>query len=613
MSNGHLKSSQTQKQTTSIGSKLCTGSLLSLALTGNLWGLPVSAEKAQALSALAQLPVKEVTAFKDGHAFVFHEGSMPVDSNGNVLLDYLPTPVLGTFWPFSADNNAKLTAVVASQHKVRVPRSALRVRDFVEANPGAPVEVTESKNPHSTNASTLTYEAQIIGIPVRSSEELEATAPPNSGEKLPEFGDCVLLKTTSGVATVPLENIQYITFKSSYESKLSQEEFRNLLTLKLDWGKGQPAKTAEVGMTYLEKGIRWIPEYKVNIDGSGNAHVKLQATIVNDLTDLKDVNVHLVVGVPTFSFKDQTDPISLQQTLAAVAARTPAGYYGNNALSNSIMSQTAGYASVGDDIRVSSEGEQPGASGVEKNEDLFVFTVKHVTLRKGQRMALPIYETDLKYKDVYTITVPFSPPAEIVQAFNQTQQSELDRLMRAPKYMHKIRLANKSDYPLTTAPALLLKNDKVLAQGMMKYTSAGGSEDLALTTAVDLKVKKQDHETKRTPNAVSWQNDQYGRVDLAGTISTTNYGKEPAEIEVTRYVLGKTGSADHEAKMQMVNIFEDFDFVADGSNPYPTWWSWYSWPQWWSRFNGVGKITWHQTIKPKETLDLNYNWNYFWR
>ena len=46
------------------------------------------------------MPVKEVTVFKDGHAFVLHEGAMPTDAAGNVLMDYLPSPVLGTFWPY---------------------------------------------------------------------------------------------------------------------------------------------------------------------------------------------------------------------------------------------------------------------------------------------------------------------------------------------------------------------------------------------------------------------------------------------------------------------------------------------------------------------------------
>lgn len=570
---------------------------------------PVLADSPQPLSALAQMPVKEITAFKDGHAFVLHEGIMPVDSAGNVVMDYLPSPVLGTFWPYSANKDTKLTAVVASQHKVLVPRSALNVREFIEANPGAQVEVIELRNPGGHNANSVTYEAQIVGIPVRSSEELEKTAPPNSGEKLPEFGDCVLLKTNTGVATVPLSNIQYITFKSGYESKLSRVEFRNLLTLNLDWQKGQPGKTADVGMMYLQNGIRWIPEYKINIDGTGNAHLKLEATVVNDITDLKDVTLNLVVGVPSFSFKGNVDPISLQQVAVAIANRMR-GSFSANALSNAIMTQTASFA---DEERSQIAPEQPTVSGAEKNEDLFVFTVKHVTLRKGQRMVLPVYESDLKYKDVYTLSIPFTPPPEIVQHFNQNQQSEIERMLQAPKYMHKIRVLNKSDYPLTTAPALLLKNERVIAQGMMKYTPIGSSDDLELTTAVDLKLKKQDKETQRTPNAVTWQGDQYGRVDLTGTISTTNYGTQAADIEVVRYVLGKTGTADHEGKTQMVNIFEDFEFLPEGEKPYPFWWGWYSWPHWWSRFNGVGKITWKQTIKPKETIDMNYTWSYFWR
>ena len=89
------------------------------------------------LSALAKMPVKELTVFKDGHAFVLHEGKMPTDEAGNVQMDYLPTPVLGTFWSYSADKNVKLSAVVASPRRVRVERTALHLQELLEANPGA--------------------------------------------------------------------------------------------------------------------------------------------------------------------------------------------------------------------------------------------------------------------------------------------------------------------------------------------------------------------------------------------------------------------------------------------------------------------------------------------
>src|SRR5580704_19584310 len=60
------------------------------------------------MKALAKMPVREITVFKDGHAFILHSGKMPTEANGNVVMDYLPTPVVGTFWPYSAEKSAKL-------------------------------------------------------------------------------------------------------------------------------------------------------------------------------------------------------------------------------------------------------------------------------------------------------------------------------------------------------------------------------------------------------------------------------------------------------------------------------------------------------------------------
>jgi hypothetical protein len=158
----------------------------------------------------------------------------------------------------------------------------------------------------------------------------------------------------------------------------------------------------------------------------------------------------------------------------------------------------------------------PEVATTGKSEDMFVFSVKHVTLKKGQRMVTPVTEFTLKYKDVYALDIPFTPPAEVWRNQNHGQQAELARLFNAPKVMHKLRLANSSDYPLTTAPALILRDDRLLAQGLMTYAPPGAESDLDVTTAVDVQVKKSDSETKRMPNAETWQGNQYGRVDLQG-------------------------------------------------------------------------------------------------
>ncbi|MDP7162029.1 MAG: hypothetical protein QF792_00865, partial [Phycisphaerae bacterium] len=506
-------------------------------------------ENAEELGALRKMPIKEVTVFKDGHAFVLHEGTMPVDKGGAVVLDYLPTPVLGTYWPYSNDSNAKLTSVVASRRRVKIDQIALDLPSLLKANVGAKVIITEGGKK---------YSAKIIAVPTRSSKELRATGAPNSAPRLPQEGSVILLEIEDGVKVVKLARISDVTFVSEYKTRRAKQEFRNVLSLGLTWKDGKSAKTADVGMMYLQKGLRWIPGYKVAIDGKGKAAVKLQVTLVNDLTDLKDATVHLVIGVPTFAFAGMTDPISLQEAAAEVARRYPGGARSREAM---LMSQRVSM-DVG---RAAAEAPRPGGgpevTAAEGKEDLFVFTVQHVTLKKGRRMVLPVKDFSLNYKDVYVLDIPFSPPQEVWRNFNRRQLTEMTRLSGEPKVMHKIRLENKSDCPLTTAPALILLEDRLLAQGLMSYTSIGSKGDLNITHAVDIKIKKSDKETKRIPKAVQWDNHWYGRVNLTGNIKITNYRKEAADLEVTRYALGRIDECNHDGKIEMVNALEDPSFL----------------------------------------------------
>ena len=530
---------------------------------------------------------------------------MPTDGAGDVLMDYLPAPVLGTFWPYSADKAATLTSVTASRRRVRVERTALTLPELLEANPGADVKVLDS-------FSATNYSAQIVGVPQRSSDEAEADGPPSSSEQLPQKGSLILLKTAEGVSALPLDRIQTAAFKGDYKPTLASEEFRSLLTLHLDWHQHAPTKTANVGMMYLQKGIRWIPSYKITIDGQGHALVKLQATLINEMTDLQDVTAHLVIGVPTFAFAGQPDPIGIGQTMAQLSpyfSRDADTAYG---FSNAVMTQAApnAYFRLGADAPA--DTGSPAVANASKNEDLYVFSVKHVTLAKGQRMVLPVAEYPLKYKDVYTLDLPFAPPPEMRQNYNSDQQGQLAHLLSSPKVMHKLRFDNDCEYPLTTAPALILKDDRVIAQGLMTYTAVNSSVDLELTTALDIKAHKTDRETGRTPNVETWQGNAYSRINLTGAIHLANYGTRPIDLEVTRQVLGHVGTADAGGVAEMLNTFEPDDDAVSTAD-YPSWWGWGNWPGGWTHFNGIGRIKWTLTLAPGKTSDLGYTWSYVWQ
>jgi hypothetical protein len=420
------------------------------------------------------------------------------------------------------------------------------------------------------------------------------------------------LKYEGGVKAVPINRIQEVTFVDEPELQLAGEQFRDMMTLELNWSRRKPQEHAEVGMVYVQRGIRWIPNYRIDIDGRGNATVKLQATIINELADVEDVKAHLVIGVPKFAFANTVDPISLQQTVAQLSRHFRPDSQSAFAFSNAIMTQQAEMPVRR--VNVPDSGETldlgPEVAGSGKNEDLYIFTLEHVTLKKGQRMVVPVAEYELKYRDVFVLDLPFGPPPEVRHNLNNQQQAQLAKLYYSPKVMHKIRLDNDAKYPLTTAPAMILSKGRIIAQGMTTYTAIGASSDLELTAAVDISVEKLDRETDRIGDAVKWDGYSYARSNLTGTITLTNRRSDTVTLEIRRSVLGHIDSASHEGSIEHLGRHEG-GWMDPTSQPF--WWGWYNWPYWWYHFNAVGRVTWECELKPGKEIELDYNWHYFWR
>lgn len=566
---------------------------------------------------LARIPVREVTAFKDGHALVLQSGQMKTDSTGNVVLDHLPKPVLGTFWPFCSDGKADLVSAMASVRRVEVDNTSLTVAELLEGNPGAGVNLSILEG-NGNKATVTEVDGVLDSIPVRSGEELERTAEPYSDMKLPERGSVVFLKTEKGLRVEPISSVRSVTFKETPRMSVSHEELRNLVTLNLNWRGQSPAEKVHVGMMYLQSGVRWVPNYKITFDGKGKAKIDLNATVENRLIDMNDVKLNLVVGVPKFPFNDQVDPFALNGSVASVVRNLGRNSVIASQFSNSIMLQGATNGTIGpqsgDLDYGSSMPAMSALSSSGKSEDMFVYTIDHVTLKKGQRLNIPVSSTVVDYSDVYTLKIPFAAPAEVNRS-NSQRLISYERAIKAPRVIHKLRLKNCTDKPFTTAPALLVKKEKdgreqVLSQALMTYAAPGAFSDLSLSKAIDIKVSRDEKEISRTPDAVKWQSNRYCKVNLEGKVQLKNYGTRPVKVEVERQLIGTAEFAGSEGKFRQVNFF---DAATDESGNLSAWWGLYHWPSWWHNVNGAASIKWNAELKPGQSKDLDYRWHYYWR
>jgi hypothetical protein len=225
-------------------------------------------------------------------------------------------------------------------------------------------------------------------------------------------------------------------------------------------------------------------------------------------------------------------------------------------------------------------------------------------------MVVPVAEATVKYQDRYLLEIPVVPPQEILSNLNNDRQTELARLLSAPKVQHVVRLSNPGPHPLTTAPALITSQGRLIAQSLMKYTPAGAAVDLDVTAAVDVLIKKRETEVRRTPNAVRWNGDDYFKVELTGTLVLSNRRQEPVEVEVVRHILGNADAASHNGRIEKLNVLEE---PSSSGAARPAWWNWYSWPSWWSHFNGIARISWKVAIEPGQERTLTYGWHYIWR
>ena len=164
-----------------------------------------------------------------------------------------------------------------------------------------------------------------------------------------------------------------------------------------------------------------------------------------------------------------------------------------------------------------------------------------------------------------------------------------------------------------------MRDGRVLAQGMLSYTSPGAEVDLAVTTAVDIRVTKEERESRRVPNAQNWNGEQLARLELTGELTLKNLRGQPVDIEVVRHVFGAVESADHDGAIERVNVLEDLSLLGQTAGPAgpgrgaAAGFGWFNWPPWWRQFNGATRIRWQVRLEPGAETSLEYAWSYYGR
>ena len=545
-----------------------------------------SALLAVVMSAEDSLPVRSITAFKDGHALVVREGERAVD-NGTVRLDGLPEPLLGSFWPYATGEGARLVSATAGRWTTDEKRDVQSLTELIAANVGVQLSATVLVGDESTEFVQGNVEEVLFGTHVRL----------NAGD-----GTAVV---------VPITDLRAVKMTGSELTTQTDGQTPHVgLSMRLE---GKVGDTAGVGLLYVQHGFRWIPQYRMTISEDGTAEVILRATLVNDLIDLADADVNLVVGVPTFAFKGQTDPIALSvnvEEMLDFASKTSRRERAPAALmSNAIQMQ----ARMESDVAAAPPAAE--VTGGAKSEDLYVYSLSHVTLKRGERMSIEVARQTVEVDHRYAVNLPVLPPADVGgNVRSNAQYTQAARQLSSPTVEHTLRVKNLGDTPLTTAPVLIFESGpdggspQLLAQSLQTYTPPGGTTSVDLGVAVDVAVTFDEEQTGRKVDDLRRGRESYDRVLLAGTVKAVNRRGDSVRVRVRRYVPGTIDAASGEGDRKILAPYS----AEARDNGTGGWWYGYV-PNWYLGLNPISRAEWTIELPAGQAAERTYEWHYFWQ
>jgi hypothetical protein len=489
--------------------------------------------------------VVSASLFKNGYAVIVRE--VPL-TGSETFVDVLPQGALGTLW-ISGSKGVRFDEIVNTQVEAAQLVNASSLEDLLTLNIG------------KTLVLGITTDDETVGHKV-------------TGKLVNASGALVVVEVDGKTLAF---NKGWVTSVSSKTGDLiySSKVMTTKRGLRI---KALAPEGSKAYIVSLERGAMWAPAYSIDITDPAKLKITAKAVIINDLADFDEIDARLVTGFPNVPYAGTVDPLVMpgrteEFVSALMRLGTPTSYRGGNA-GGQMMTQN----SLRADARGDFDGAfTPSAVPGEQLEDLFFYTQPKINLKKGDRGYYVLFANDLDYSHLYTWDVD---EGGIPQDFSYSGAQE-----GPGDIWHCLKFKNESKQPWTTAPATTFKNNEILGQDMMTYTSRGAETLLKITKALDIRGDKKLEEVARERAALKdiHGNPTYDLVTVKETFELSNRKAEKVKVRVKRYLRGETVSSTGNPKVEK---------TAKGL----------------LEVNPVLKVEWNSEIEPGKTLTLVYTY-----
>jgi hypothetical protein len=502
--------------------------------------------------AAEEIPVtptlESVALFKNGLTVV--RASFPVNGPGHYRWDQVPRVIHGSFWVESDGlvSVQSTTRNIVSNEANESPSGLLQcdlagneVTVTLKASGAAQSAVLTGKVwDLPPRPATRTWDADYSSLNAnngspyywyRSSMAPAAPTQPVS----PNTGGFLVLEDTAGSRRyIDQASIASISVTGAFAAPKHREE-RPVLVFNV---RQAPAKGAVVRVTYLMKGLAWMPAYQVDLTDPTKLKIRQNAVVRNESVDLADTEVQLISGYPNVRFGSVDSPLWPGTGLAAFFQQisqsdAPAGG-SNNATSQMVAFNSMSRSNSGGSSSLPESAELGNAS-----DDIHYESIGKHSLKAGDSLAVDVAAAQAAYERVVEWIVP--DPRDGAGRYlrdNGNEQTRDDLPWDA------VRFVNPFKFPMTTASAVVMESGKFRGQSLFQWVNPGQRTCLRITKALSVRTDSGEVEEEGKREIVWIGGHDYQRTSVKGQLIMKNFRGKELTLVISRRFSGELLEAD---------------------------------------------------------------------
>ncbi len=473
-----------------------------------------------------KLQIEKLTLFKNGLGFIVSSADLPEDAQ-SIKMGQIPIPSFGTFW-VGYPKDVKLKNLVTSMEETDVTMPVQSLSQLLQMNTGRKTIIHTADR--DIEGTILQVKTESEEKPVLNPYSMNSRNSRNRNEYTQQAypsNDLILIKTDKGIIALSPSAILRAEFSNGDPVSVHTiKESNPRITMNLE----NPAGGEQVTVSYLTRGVTWMPSYLIDLTDSKTAKFSAHAIIINEVADFKNVKVQLVTGFPNIKFGEILSPIAKSQSLADFL-NAVSGSRSSGSRNNYMVAQQALVNNYAVGVEIDESSVSPAYStAVEGDvaEDLFFYPVKNLTLLKDETAWIPLFTADMPYKHIYTWKL------EDYLNKEERYQSETQDRKPAEEVWHSCRLVNSLDMPLTTAAAEFMTDGEFTGQDVCYYTAPKGETTIRINKALNVLAEQAEVETDRKRNASVFHGYQYDLVTVRGELKIKNRLNKAIDIEIIK-------------------------------------------------------------------------------